>query len=504
MPTATDTIPGQLELAFPDPAALLLGLDGAPGIDPDELRQRVDQPGFVRWLDHATRARGCAQPIRLAGEVITLDAATNAVVDRFSTDQVPDRLLYKACGTRRATLCPACAEVYKWDTYQLLRAGLAGGKGVPDTVASHPALFVTLTAPSFGPVHTMRGKNIPCRPRRDKPICPHGRPLSCSALHRDDDPRLGQPLCLDCYDHDQHVIWNHLVGKLWDRTMVRVRRSLPGGIKLRYAKVAEYQRRGVVHLHILIRVDGFDPDQPDSILPPPQWADRHGNSAPIFGANDLAALLQEAIREVVVVTDPHPDRPQGWLIAWGQQADLRVIRSGLPGSELTDTAVVGYLAKYATKSTEATGHLSTRITGRSLRMYTDPSTHTGRLIAACWRLGRRTDELCEEPPFPKLRRWAHMLGFGGHFSTRSRAYSTTLRALREARRPPTPGTRRLTAEDFDALDLADLADDETTLAINRWEFLGIGWHNTTDAGLAQLAADLARERRPLSSCAHVD
>ncbi|MFF8267732.1 replication initiator [Streptomyces sp. NPDC016562] len=32
-----------------------------------------------------------------------------------------------------------------------------------------------------------------------------------------------------------------------------------------------------------------------------------------------------------------------------------------------------------------------------------------------------------------LRKWAHMLGFRGHFSTKTRAYSTTLGALRAAR-----------------------------------------------------------------------
>jgi hypothetical protein len=35
-----------------------------------------------------------------------------------------------------------------------------------------------------------------------------------------------------------------------------------------------------------------------------------------------------------------------------------------------------------------------------------------------------------------LRKWAYMLGFPGHFSTKSRRYSTTLGTLRDARRPP--------------------------------------------------------------------
>jgi hypothetical protein len=33
-----------------------------------------------------------------------------------------------------------------------------------------------------------------------------------------------------------------------------------------------------------------------------------------------------------------------------------------------------------------------------------------------------------------LRRWAHRLGHGGHFTRKSRAYSITFRAIRQARR----------------------------------------------------------------------
>ena len=63
-------------------------------------------------------------------------------------------MIYLPCGDRRASVCPPCAETYRADTYQLIRAGLAGGKGVPESVAVHPCVFATFTAPSFGPVHT--------------------------------------------------------------------------------------------------------------------------------------------------------------------------------------------------------------------------------------------------------------------------------------------------------------------------------------------------------------
>lgn len=70
------------------------------------------------------------------------------------------------------------------------------------------------------------------------------------------------------------------------------------------------------------------------------------------------------------------------------------------------------------------------MTGSTVRLYADPATHTGRLIAAAWSLGRPV----AGPGWSRLRPWAHMLGFGGHFATKFRPYSTTFGALWAARR----------------------------------------------------------------------
>ncbi len=70
--------------------------------------------------------------------------------------------------------------------------------------------------------------------------------------------------------------------------------------------------------------------------------------------------------------------------------------------ELTDAKVAGYLAKYATKSTEATGHNSTRLTAENIGEFADPDgDHTARLIDACWRLGQPTGD--PRPPVPAAR-----------------------------------------------------------------------------------------------------
>ena len=172
---------------------------------------------------------------------------------------MPDRVIYKACGNRRASVCPSCAEVYRADAYQLVLAGLQGGKGVPDTVSGHPAVFATLTAPGFGVVHTQRktkaGRVVPCRARRRLELCPHGVAMRCHRRHKDGDRQLGQPLCADCYDYDHHAVWNNSAGELWRLTTIKANRLLArhakahgdkGRVRLSFGKVAEYQtpRRG--------------------------------------------------------------------------------------------------------------------------------------------------------------------------------------------------------------------------------------------------------------------
>ncbi len=108
---------------------------------------------------------GCLQPVLLRGRADYIDGGTGELIHRYTTVHEPGGVLPVACKTRRASRCPPCAEVYRADTYQLIRAGLTGGKGIPATVADHPCVFVTLTAPSFGPVHTRReGRQLDIRP----------------------------------------------------------------------------------------------------------------------------------------------------------------------------------------------------------------------------------------------------------------------------------------------------------------------------------------------------
>src|SRR5262245_12645596 len=122
-----------------------------PLLTPEELayQRATNTADYFGWLDHVTSAAGCSHPIRLAGRVTTRDTTTGAITTTLSTEDMPDGVIYKNCGNRRAAVCPSCSVTYRRDAYQLIRAGLVGGKGVPTTVADHSAVFATFTAPGF-------------------------------------------------------------------------------------------------------------------------------------------------------------------------------------------------------------------------------------------------------------------------------------------------------------------------------------------------------------------
>jgi hypothetical protein len=470
---------------------------------------RAGRPDYPAWLNHVKAAAACARPVRLQGRMATVDTATGRILSERHTADLPDGVIYKPCGNRRATVCPSCSERYKRDAYQVARAGLVGGKGVPEQVAQHPAVFPTLTAPSFGEVHTryvkrhtcIRRKDCDCRPepcraRRDLTVCPHGVRLACFARHAPSDSNLGSPLCLDCYDHDGQAVWNLMAGELWRRTTIAVnrymrrlarQRGIPdvpvvserrgkvrwvSPVRLSFGKAAEMQRRAVVHFHAIVRADGVDPDDPAAVVPPPAGID----------AEDVKAAIEHAAATVAFTTHTHPKRPEGWRIGWGEQNLTKVITVAGEG-EVTDSQVAAYIAKYATKSTEVTGHSANRITDTDVHIFADPDgTHSERLVEACWMLGRP----CQ---WRRLRRWAHMLGFGGHFLTKSRRYSITFALLRNQRvvfrRAQTSGPEQGATD----------TDKPTTLVVNFLQFVGAGWQTFADAILANTSAAMAREHQ---------
>ena len=390
-----------------------------------------------------------------------------------------------ACGNRREAVCPACSVVYKRDARQLVRAGLAGGKGIPETIAAHPCVFATLTAPSFGPVHArrMRGKTVlPCRPRCDANArrCPHGRDISCPTRHAETDPRLGQPMCGDCYDYEAAVLFNAYAGDLWRRFVTYLPRhlarlagvtqkTLHAQLRIRFVKVAEYQARGVVHFHAVIRLDAAGEDYQPPAAP--------------YTANLLCDAIDQAAAAVRILID----HGRAVRLGFGPQTDRRIIRHGadLPGTgqALNGQAVANYIAKYATKTITARGLSSSRLRREADIEQLRCPAHYRRMITAAWQLGGTRHDA-------RFRAWAHMLGYGGHFLTKSRRYSVTFGQLRAARadhrrttRPPAPGS-----------DAWGRPLDETVVLVLGTTWSYTGWHITNTPGAQLAAASAARAR----------
>ncbi|TLW92100.1 replication initiation protein [Saccharomonospora piscinae] len=428
----------------------------------DRLSARLRAADYKTWRDKVHAVNGCARPIRLVGAHQLHDADTGAVIHHYGGS------IFAPCGNRRETVCPACSDRYAADAFHLVRAGLCGGsKGVPERVTEHPRVFVTLTAPSFGKVHTRRvsrrGRVVPC---------------GCGQTHhREDDPRIGTPLDPDTYDYEAAVLWQAHAGKLWHRFTVRLRRELaqraglrvrdfPGHARLSYGKVAEYQRRGLIHFHALVRLDG--PDGPTERAP--SWA--------------TSALLTDAITAAAgaaVVTTTRPDGAR-LSLSWGAQLDTRPVEhdDSEDADGIGERALAGYIAKYATKGTGTVDGADRPIRSELDIEHLRITEHHRRMIRTCWDLGGL--DAYEDL---NLRRWAHMLGFRGHFLTKSRAYSTTFKAIREDRR-----AFRL-AEALDRLDL----DPDAVLVVNDWQFTGAGYRDDAERELALGIAERLRTQR---------
>jgi hypothetical protein len=445
----------------------------------------------------------CHHPIRLAGWVEQADPTTGEVRQVYDSGREPDGVLLKACGTRRESRCPSCAAVYRADAYQLLAAGLKGGKGVPESVTEHPRLFVTFTAPSFGKVHGRRVQGrlvLPCHPYRQGARCPHGVRAGCWHRHEPNDPRLGEPLCPRCYDAGAQVVWNALAPELWRRTTIVLQRALARVVGVReaelrrlvrvsYAKVAEFQRRGAVHFHAVLRLDAATACQcPACLAPPP----------PAFTAGLLEAALREAVTAVRVPCPPLEDDGPSRFARWGDQLDVRNITQGdeQDVGKLSAEQVAGYVAKYATKATETFGSgLDRRLTEADLAALDLPA-HVAELVQACWELGAR-------PGLGglRLRAWAHMLGFRGHWSTKSRRYSTTMTALRRARVAYAKRRRARDGVPLDAWGRPEDDDDQdqaVVVVLASWSYVGRGYQTQGEVWLALSAAARARERRRIA------
>jgi hypothetical protein len=209
-------------------------------------------------------ARGCSSPVKTATGV------------------------WVRCGSRIKSRCESCSELYRKDWAAIARSGVFDGP-----VEDYRFYLLTLTAPSFGGVHRV--------PREGAASC------RCGGTHDAKDAGLrGVPLEPGSYDYSGQVAWNRDAGVLWDRTRRRMRDRWDS---LEYFIVREWQDRGVLHVHAIVRIARLE--------------------APSAGQ------LREAARTATAVS-----RVDGAIVEWGAQADCAAFRADGDGAK-----TIWYLSK---------------------------------------------------------------------------------------------------------------------------------------------------------------
>ena len=235
-------------------------------------------------------------------------------------------------------------------------------------------VFVTLTAPSFGPVHSRRaerdGKARRCRPRRDGAGLPARR---AALVRRGPRRRMIRGSASRCA-RTASTTSRRCCGTRWRRSCGAARRSrsrassrawsgvtqrrLRERVRVSYVKVAEYQRRGALHFHVVVRLDARAAEGPR-----PSWSSRRRREFTARAARPTRSAPRSSTHGA---PPPRRERRRRGATAarevrWGAQVDA--CASSTCGRARRGGACAGYIAKYATKSTEVVGGLMHRLDG---------------------------------------------------------------------------------------------------------------------------------------------
>ena len=199
--------------------------------------------------------------------------------------------------------------------------------------------------------------------------------------------------------------------------------------RISYSKVVEFQTRGLIHVHVPIRLDGADgPDGPATDLPL------------------TTSMLEDGIRAVTAAVRLHTEPLRDgavYELRWGSQVHCRSItldagRDSARNSRVAHPEqVAAYLAKYLTKTTEdfgLPGRVRSAIHARSV----GASPHAVRIIETAMRISGQGES------YVRLRDNLATLGYRGHPSPShgpTRSLSARSAAL-GARSGETPGSIR--------------------------------------------------------------
>ena len=257
--------------------------------------------------------------------------------------------------------------------------------------------------------------------------------------------------------------------------------------RISYSKVVEFQARGVIHVHVPIRLDG--PQGPD------------GPAAQVgLTTMDLEAAIITAAARVRVDAAPLADG-RVYRLGWGNQVDTRSISQGAEhdarragsrdGVRVHPEQVASYLAKYLTKATEDFG-LPDRVRTLGHAVAAGANDHAARIIQTAVGLADQHED------YAMLLAHLGTLGYRGHPITKSRAYSVTFGQLRSARRRFRSNPAGLAPD----ADVRHVLDDDADVPegfelVSSWQFVGQGYLDLEQAAAAVMSAALSRTRASL-------
>ncbi len=315
----------------------------------------------MRWV------ADCSHPLRIRATEV-----------HIGTGEVRQRSLLRRCGTRLASRCESCSELYAGDAREVISSGTTKGDAFT---------WLTLTAPGadvFGAVHGGPTK----RARRR---------CACGRYHRPDDALLGTPVDPNTYDYDASARFNATLSRRFTVLMQKLRRLT--GEPLGFVRVVEFQRRGLTHVHALVR------------------------------GTVSAETLRVAVRGG---TNPRTGRPVAAVTSggfgFGPQCDAQPVTDiGRIGSYMRK--LIRYAVKAAGDDLPDGSRHARAMARAGARSVGCSEGHSGRCRDEPDRLTDPTWETCRRHRAAR-RGW----GFRGHVLAASRQWGVTFAALRAARR----------------------------------------------------------------------
>ena len=346
-------------------------------IDPDvqslfaQIEALSSTTDKIRFLNAEIRKLPCERPLAIHGKVISAETG-----ELFGTET-----LEMACNSAFWSVCRSCSVRHGQSAWLIGKSGISGldseSFDAPVPIDQYFG-FLTLTAPSFGRVHTK------------------GR-CSCGKHHSEHADVLHLPLNYDDYDIDGAATFNLVATRLLNRTKTKLRRRFPHA-NIEYFGAVEPQKRGLMHVHLLIR-----------------------SAYPLNPAQ-----VRDCVSSVKIFSKPNR---KGGSICWGSQTDFSPVESNDAASERVFKYAMKslrYTLKDHANTMDGESHDGWQVSKRAKKFYLE--------------LEKRASEIRESGNLAGVKtRFVNssaggFAGYTGHRMQKSRGWSAlTFLSLRRAR-----------------------------------------------------------------------